>query len=243
MFEAFWFKIPWHITSPDMVSQQWIIPMIQQVINGFLKALKAMKRFSLNLNQDLIQSPLQHLMEFTLQLFKWMDSSNHWSHGHLSESIELFALEQLAIEGSSQQIIALGANGDGLVLEVSTGGLITQTFELGVNFKSVLSGDQIVVTEIEHGNVPGGGLVLYVGTERGLMTLETATGRDDASPSWRFFFDANPSNISNKIDDLRTLNLGATGNPAEVQSLVLDGPNEQNNPTVLWIGTPSDCIN
>ena len=171
-----------------------------------------------------------------LQVDGFIEPLESWSS---SESIELFALEQLAIEGSSQQIIALGANGDGLVLEVSTGGLITQTFELGVNFKSVLSGDQIVVTEIEHGNVPGGGLVLYVGTERGLMTLETATGRDDASPSWRFFFDANPSNISNKIDDLRTLNLGATGNPAEVQSLVLDGPNEQKNPTVLWIGTPS----
>ena len=42
----------------------------------------------------------------------------------------------------------------------------------------------------------------------------------------------------NKIDDLRTLNLGATGNPAEVQALKLDGPNLQN-PTVLWIGTPS----
>ena len=35
----------------------------------------------------------------------------------------------------------------------------------------------------------------------------------------------NPVNIANKIDDLRTLNLGATGNPAEVQALVLDGPN------------------
>ena len=70
------------------------------------------------------------------------------------------------------------------------------------------------------------------------MTLESATGRDDATPTWRFFFDANPVNIANKIDDLRTLNLGATGNPAEVQALVLDGPNAQN-PTALWIGTPS----
>ncbi|DAC48723.1 MAG TPA: hypothetical protein D7H87_07615, partial [Candidatus Poseidoniales archaeon] len=83
-----------------------------------------------------------------------------------------------------------------------------------------------------------GGLVLYIGTERGMMTLESATGRDDATPSWRFFFDPNPSDIPNKIDDLRTLNLGASGNPAEVQALKLDGPNAQN-PTVLWIGTPS----
>ena len=125
-----------------------------------------------------------------------------------------------------------------MIIEVNAGGQITQTYELGSNFKSSLMQDEVVVTELEHGNVPGGGLVLYIGTERGMMTLESATGRDDATPTWRFFFDANPSNIENRIDDLRTLNLGATGNPAEVQALVLDGPNAQN-PTALWIGTPS----
>ena len=170
-----------------------------------------------------------------LQVDGFVEPLESWSS---SDVVELFAIQQLAIEGSSQQLIALGANGDGMVLEVNQGGQITQTYDLGVNFKSALMDDSVVVTELEHGTVPGGGLVLYVGTERGMMTLETATGRDDATPSWRFFFDANPSNIPNKIDDLRTLNLGATGNPAEVQALKLDGPNEQN-PTALWIGTPS----
>ena len=70
------------------------------------------------------------------------------------------------------------------------------------------------------------------------MTLESATGRDDATPTWRFFYDPNPSSIANKIDDIRALNLGASGNPAEVQALKLDGPSSQS-PTVLWIGTPS----
>ncbi|MDP6866166.1 MAG: hypothetical protein QGG62_04435, partial [Candidatus Poseidoniaceae archaeon] len=170
-----------------------------------------------------------------LQVDGFIEPLESWSS---TEAVEVFAIHQLAIEGSSQQLIALGANGDGMVFEVNAGGQITQTFDLGVNFKSTLMEDNVVVTELEHGSVPGGGMVLYVGTQRGMMTLESATGRDDASPSWRFFFDANPSNIPNKIDDLRTLNLGATGNPAEVQALKLDGPNEQN-PTFLWIGTPS----
>ena len=170
-----------------------------------------------------------------IQVDGFLEPIDSWSS---SEAIALFALTQLAIDGSSQQIIALGSNGDGGVFEVTTGGLISQTFELGLNLKATLSESQVTVTEVTHGSVPGGGLVLYVGTERGLMTLESATGRDDATPSWRFFFDPNPSLISNRIDDLRTLNLGASGNPAEVQALYLDGPNE-DNPTVLWIGTPS----
>lgn len=170
-----------------------------------------------------------------LQVDGFVEPIESWSS---TEAVEVFAIQQLAIEGSSQQLIALGSNGDGMVVEVSAGGQITQMYELGPNFKNALMQDEVVVTELEHGNVPGGGLVLYIGTERGMMTLESATGRDDASPTWRFFFDANPSNIPNRIDDLRTLNLGATGNPAEVQALALDGPNAQN-PTVLWIGTPS----
>ncbi|MCH2645092.1 MAG: hypothetical protein MKZ54_07375, partial [Candidatus Poseidoniaceae archaeon] len=170
-----------------------------------------------------------------LQVDGFVEPIESWSS---SESIEVFAIHQLAIEGSSQHLFALGADGEGMVLEVSAGGQLTQTFDLGVNFKSALAEDGVVVTELEHGTVPGGGLVLYIGTERGMMTLESATGRDDATPSWRFFFDPNPSDIPNKIDDLRTLNLGASGNPAEVQALKLDGPNAQN-PTVLWIGAPS----
>ena len=149
-----------------------------------------------------------------IQVDGFLEPIGSWSS---SEPIPLFALTRLAIDGSSQQIIALGSNGDGAVYEVTTGGLISQTFELGLNLKATLSESQVTVTELAHGSVPGGGLVLYVGTERGLMTLESATGRDDATPSWRFFFDPNPSLIPNRIDDLRTLNLGASGNPAEVQ--------------------------
>ena len=77
-----------------------------------------------------------------------------------------------------------------------------------MNLKATLSESQVTVTEITHGSVPGGGLVLYVGTERGLMTLESATGRDDATPSWRFFFDPNPSQISNRIDEYKDAFLG-----------------------------------
>ena len=170
-----------------------------------------------------------------IQVDRFLEPIDSWSS---SEAIPFFALSQLAIDGSSQQIIALGSNGDGGVYEVTTGGLISQTFDLGINFKASLSESQVTVTEITHGTVPGGGLVLYVGTERGLMTLESATGRDEATPSWRFFFDPNPSLIPNRIDELRTLNLGASGNPAEVQALYLDGPNEQN-PTCLLYTSPS----
>ena len=46
------------------------------------------------------------------------------------------------------------------------------------------------------------------------------------------------SNITNSVGDLRTLTAGNSDNPAEVRNLLLDGPAE-NNPQILWFGTPS----
>ena len=66
-----------------------------------------------------------------IQVDGFIEPLASWSS---TDAVEVFAVHQLAIEGSNQQLIALGANGAGMVLEVSSGGLITQTYELGANF-------------------------------------------------------------------------------------------------------------
>ena len=91
-----------------------------------------------------------------LQVDGFVEPIESWSS---TEAVEVFAIQQLAIEGSSQQLIALGSSGDGMIIEVNAGGQITQTYELGSNFKSSLMQDEVVVTELEHGNVPGGCLL------------------------------------------------------------------------------------
>ena len=83
-----------------------------------------------------------------IQVDGFIEPLASWSS---TDAVEVFAVHQLAIEGSNQQLIALGASGAGMVLEVSSGGLITQTYELGANFKSVLTDNEVVVTDLEHG--------------------------------------------------------------------------------------------
>ena len=83
-----------------------------------------------------------------------------------------------------------------------------------------------------------GDLTLFIGTDKGLLISQSNSGRDSDSEEWRFFYSKEITNITNSVGDLRTLTAGNSDNPAEVRNLLLDGPAE-NNPQILWFGTPS----
>ena len=150
----------------------------------------------------------------------------------------LNALAMLDIEGPNVQLLALGDSGAGSVIEISTAASIVQSYELSSSLTSVLSESNASVTSIAHGAVGGGTKMLLVGTDRGLVMAETPTAMDDFTATWRFHYTTESTPIPTSIDELRSLSLGMVANPAEVRTLVLDGPNA-NNAQVLWFGTPS----
>ena len=151
---------------------------------------------------------------------------------------ELNALAELDIEGQNQQLLALGDSGAGAIIEINSAGAIVQSYALSTSLTTALSESNASVTAIAHGAAGGGTKMLYVGTDRGLVMAETATVRDEFTPSWRFHYTTESTPIPTSIDELRSLSLGMVANPAEVRTLVLDGPNA-NNAQVLWFGTPS----
>ena len=109
---------------------------------------------------------------------------------------------------------------------------------LGIGLASGLEEANATVSSIAHGMATGSTLTLFVGTDRGLFVVETASTRDEAAGVWRFFFTPETTSIPTNVDELRSLPLGAAGNPAEVRDVVLDGPTSANA-QVLWFGTDS----
>ena len=162
-------------------------------------------------------------------------SLSSWSW---SQSEEVLALA--AIEGSdiNQQVVGLGQAGEGAVIEIDNLANLVAVHDLGAGLRSALAEANATVSSVEHGMAGGSTLALFVGTDRGLYIVETTSGRDDASGEWRFFFTQETTNIPAYVDELRSLPLGAVGNPAEVRDLVLDGPSP-SNAQVLWFGTDS----
>ena len=151
---------------------------------------------------------------------------------------EMHALEQLAVDDGNPYVIALGPLGTGSVHEINLDGSLVSTFSIGQGIRDALETAEANVTSIQHGSVGGSTLTLFVGTDRGLLTFETPSARDEALGSWRFFYTPGPSPIPTSIDEIRSLSLGTVGNPAEVRTMVLDGPSAANA-QVLWFGTPS----
>ena len=79
-------------------------------------------------------------------------------------------------------------------------------------------------------------MFLFIGTDRGLFVVDTATARDDTTGAWRFFYTPDDSPIPTDVDELRSLPLGSKRQPAEIRDLVLDGPSS-SNAQALWFGT------
>jgi hypothetical protein len=151
---------------------------------------------------------------------------------------ELHALSLLEGTDGNQQVIGLGHGGVGGIIEISSLGAISETFALGQGLRAGLETANASVTSIEHGAIGGSTLVLFVGTDRGLMMVETASARDEVAGEWRFFFTQESTGISPDVDELRSLPLGTVGNPAEVRDILLDGPSSSNAQS-LWFGTPA----
>ena len=150
---------------------------------------------------------------------------------------EINAIDELLINSPNNQIIGIGTNGQGNVFEISQFGLIEAFYDLNQDIQTQLIEAQATVTDIEHG-LQDGDLTLFIGTDKGLLISQSNSGRDSESEEWRFFFSEEMTNITNSVGDLRTLTAGNPDNPAEVRNLLLDGPAE-NNPQILWFGTPS----
>ena len=76
---------------------------------------------------------------------------------------------------------------------------------------------------ISHTEISGGSLVLFVGTDVGLFTVETSSARDNGS-KLEILLSPEPTTIAANIDSLRAIGVFGEGNPAQVNALVTDGP-------------------
>ena len=172
-----------------------------------------------------------------LQGFSLMVCWRTFPHGIGLFTGEINAIDELLINSPNNQIIGIGTNGQGNVFEISQFGLIEAFYDLNQDIQAQLIEAQATVTDIEHG-LQDGDLTLFIGTDKGLLISQSNSGRDSESEEWRFFFSEEMTNITNSVGDLRTLTAGNPDNPAEVRNLLFDGPAE-NNPQILWFGTPS----
>ena len=150
----------------------------------------------------------------------------------------LHAVAPLAGEDVSLHAIGLGDAGEGAIVEIDGSASIATTYELGTGLVAGLAEANASVSSIQHGMVGGTTFTLFVGTDRGLFVLETTSARDDQAGDWRFFYTPDSTPIPTDVDGVRSLPLGTTGNPAEVRTIVLDGPDD-DNAQALWFGTPA----
>ena len=141
----------------------------------------------------------------------------------------------LLTDGGDDYVVALGHGGFGSVFQI---GISVVELDLGTGIKNSMSVGNATATSVDHVDVNGGSPTLFVGTDVGLMTVETASARDGSTPNWRFYFSPEPTTIAPSIEELRSLGPAGEGNPAHVYSVVGDGP-DGGADQVVWIGTPS----
>jgi hypothetical protein len=156
---------------------------------------------------------------------------------HISSS-EMNALTLLASQDGSPHILALGSRGEGMIVELSSGFDIDATYPLGVGIVTELFERNATVNDVAHGINSDGESMLAVATHVGLVLFETATGRDEATGNWIAYYDPTQSNFGPQVDSIRPMIIGTQGNPAEIRTVVFDGPSEFNH-QVLWFGTPA----
>ncbi|HIL66145.1 MAG TPA: hypothetical protein EYG33_08295 [Candidatus Poseidoniales archaeon] len=146
--------------------------------------------------------------------------------------------DTLIRDGDNTHIIALGAYGFGKVIELDSDGVLGSIWEIGAGISNVMLEGNASATQVEHVDVSGGPLTLYVGTDVGLFRVETASARDTATPTWVFYNSPEPTTVANNYAELRALGSQTTGNPAWVNTLVAQGPTGGAD-QVVWVGTPS----
>ena len=143
---------------------------------------------------------------------------------------------KLIADGGDDYVLALGYSGFGSVFQINE--ISVSQLSVGTGITNALNTGNATATSIVHVDATGGSLTLFVGTDVGLMTVETTTARDAATPNWRFYFSPEPTLIATDIDELRTIGAEVDKNPAQVNALLGDGP-EGGQDQVVWIGTPS----
>ena len=169
-----------------------------------------------------------------IQVDGFADSLSTWEWSYTEE---IHSITSLQITSSNVHILGLGHNGTGNVFEISNTGSIVVTHPISTSISSSLLQANASVNDIEHGLMDGE-LTLFVGTDVGLMIVNTDSARDEVVPEWRVYYSLESTGIDNSISEIRSLSSGSTSNPAEIRDILLDGPTK-STPQILWFGTPS----
>ena len=143
---------------------------------------------------------------------------------------------ELQTDGGDDYVIALGHAGFGSVFQINQQS-ITQ-YEVGSGITDNMNLGNATATSITHVDVSDGPMTLFVGTDVGLFSVETASARDASVPNWKFYYSLEPTSIQSNIDNLRALGAEGGGNPATVNTILADGPQSAES-QVLWVGTNS----
>jgi len=161
-----------------------------------------------------------------------------FSSWDFDENIRLFALGLIDREASNDQVIAMGSNGEGRVVEVDSAGLIAQAWDVGTGISLGLQEAEASVTSLAHFDPAGGTPTLLIGTDKGLYIVNTPSGRDSVSGDWRFYMTYQSTNVSIDLVDLRSGTYNRYHNPATVRDIVIDGVSG-DDPRVAWLALPS----
>ena len=148
------------------------------------------------------------------------------------------AVARLIRDGSNEHVVVFGNSGEGHVVEISGISAITNIWDIGSGITQALSDAGAIVTSAVHVDVSSGPLTLYVGTDVGLMHVQTASARDSDAPTWDFFLSLDDVNTTNDYASLRVISGGGSDNPAIVRQIVSDGPSGGAD-QVLWIALRS----
>ena len=148
------------------------------------------------------------------------------------------AVARLIRDGSNEHVAVFGNSGEGHVVEINGLSSITNIWDIGSGITQALSDAGATVTSAAHVDVSSGPLTLYVGTDVGLMHVQTASARDNDAPTWDFFLSLENTSIPNDYSKVRVISGGGSDNPVDVREIVPDGPNGGAH-QVLWVALRS----
>ena len=152
--------------------------------------------------------------------------STTWAFVHSSP---ITALEELALDSATTQILAAGPDGVAYVIEIaSSGGLVLPVQNASSDFSTPLSQFNATPQDMAHVRFESQVPQMYIGTDKGLLICPTITVREAFTCAWRFN-EWNTTELRNK----------PSGDSFEydVRSLYPDGPGEQTH--IIWIATGS----
>ena len=92
----------------------------------------------------------------------------------------------LIADGGDDYVLALGYSGFGSVFQI--GDVSITELSVGTGITEAMNTGNATATSIVHVDATGGALTLFIGTDVGMLTVETSTARDAATPNWRFYF-------------------------------------------------------